>query len=109
MKNYVQPGDVLPVTAPYAIASGDGVLIGALFGVATADAAEADTVEVHITGVLDLAKTSGQAWTAGAKVYWDGTNKVCTSTATDNTLVGVAVAAAANPSAVGRVRLNGSF
>ena len=35
--------------------------------------------------------------------------KLATTTATGNTLIGVALADAANPSGTGRVRLNGSF
>ena len=29
MKNYVQPGNTITLTAPYAVASGDGLLVGA--------------------------------------------------------------------------------
>ena len=39
MKNFIQPGDSLTVSAPYAVTSGQGVLIGALFGIAAYDAA----------------------------------------------------------------------
>lgn len=109
MKNYVQEGDIVTVAAPYDVLSGAGLLVGSLFGVATADALSAATVEAKTTGVFDLAKTSAQAWTVGAKIYWDNTNKVTTTTSTDNTLIGVALAVAANPSSTGRVRLNGSF
>ena len=38
MKNYVQPGNTLTFTAAAAIASGEGLLMGTLFGVATASA-----------------------------------------------------------------------
>lgn len=34
MKNYVQRGDVITATAPANVTSGDGVLVGLLFGVA---------------------------------------------------------------------------
>jgi predicted RecA/RadA family phage recombinase len=34
MKNFIQPGDSLTVSAPYAVTSGQGVLVGALFGIA---------------------------------------------------------------------------
>ena len=39
MRNYIQPGDSLAVAVPYAsgVASGDGLLVGALFGVAAVD------------------------------------------------------------------------
>ena len=39
MKNFIQPGDSLTVSAPYAVTSGQGVLVGALFGIAAYDAA----------------------------------------------------------------------
>lgn len=109
MKNYVQPGDVVTCTAPYAVASGGGFLVGAMFAVAANAAANGATVEGKTNGVFDLPKTSAQAWTFGVRVYWDDANKVATTTSAGNTLIGVAVAVAANPSATGRVRLNGAF
>ena len=62
-------------------------------------------------GVVDLAKVASQAWTAGAKVYWDNTAKRVTNVASGNTLVGVAVLAVGSGAeeVIGRVRLNGSF
>ena len=111
MKNYVQPGNTITLTAPYAVASGDGLLVGSIFGVAAGDAASGATVEAALTGVIDLTKIGSQAWTVGAKVYWDDTNKRCTTVATDNTPIGVAVEAVAGGAGdtIGRVRLNGSF
>lgn len=108
MKNFVQRGDVLSLTAPYAVAAGAGLLVGSLFAVATSAADNGAAVEGALTGVYDLAKVSAQAWTAGAKIYWDDTAKNCTTTSSGNTLIGVAALAAANPSATGRVRLNGT-
>jgi predicted RecA/RadA family phage recombinase len=106
--NYISSGDTVTLTAPYAVASGAGVLVGSLFGVATATAAISTAVEAKTSGVFLLAKTSAQAWTVGAKVYWDDTAKVVTTTSTDNTLIGCAMAVAANPSSTGYVRLNGT-
>jgi predicted RecA/RadA family phage recombinase len=93
------------------VTSGDGLLVGSIFGVAAGDAASGATVEAALTGVFDLTKIGSQAWTVGAKVYWDDTNKRCTTVATDNTLIGVAVEAVAGGAGdtIGRVRLNGSF
>jgi predicted RecA/RadA family phage recombinase len=111
MKNYVQPGATLTLISPYAVTSGNGLLVGSIFGVAAGDAASGATIEAALTGVFDLTKIGSQAWTAGAKVYWDDTNKRCTTVATDNTLIGVAVEAVAGGAGdtTGRVRLNGSF
>jgi predicted RecA/RadA family phage recombinase len=108
MKNYIQPGDVVTVPAPYDVASGAGALVGTLFGVAAFSALSGTDVELKTHGVFDLPKTSAQAWTVGAAIYWDDTNKVATTTTTSNTLIGKALAVAANPSAVGRVRLDGN-
>ena len=110
MKNFRRSGNSIPVAAPAGgVVAGDGVLVGSLFGIAAADAAEGATVEIALIGVFEVKKTSAQAWTIGAKVYWDAANKVATTTASGNSLIGVAVEQAANPSATGLVRLNGSF
>jgi len=111
MKNFVQPGNTITLTAPYAVASGDGLLVGAIFGVAAGSAASGDPVEAALIGVFDITKVGSQAWTVGAKVYWDDTNKRCTTVSTDNTLVGVAIAAVASGAGdtIGRVRLNAAF
>lgn len=110
MKNYVQPGDVITFTAGADIASGAGVLIGTLFGVATGDVANGAEGEAAVTGVFDLVKVGSQAWTVGAKVYWDNANSRCTTGASGNTLIGVAAAAVGSGAGetVGRVRLNGA-
>jgi len=107
MKNFVQNGDVVTVPAPYDRLSGEGALIGTLFGVAQTDVASGDDAALVTRGVFDLPKTSAQAWTVGAAIYWDNSNKVCTTTASGNTLIGKALAVAANPSATGTVRLDG--
>lgn len=109
MKTYVQDGNVLSLTAPYTVAAGAGFLVGSLFAVATSAAASGAAVEGLATGVVDLAKVSAQAWTVGQRIYWDDTAKLTTTVSSANTLIGVATAVAANPSATGRVRLNGSF
>lgn len=109
MKNYVQHGDTIPLTAPAGgVIGGNGYLIGALFVVALHSAADGKPFEGRVCGVVKLPKTSAQAWTEGAKVYWDNAAKECTTTATSNTLIGVAAAVAANPSGTGVVRLNGA-
>jgi predicted RecA/RadA family phage recombinase len=111
MKNYVQPGNTITLTAPYAVASGDGTLVGSIFGVAAGDAAIGEPVETTLVGVFDLKKVASQAWLVGDNIYWDNTNKEATKTATANTLIGVAVESVAGGAGdtIGRVRLNGSF
>jgi predicted RecA/RadA family phage recombinase len=111
MRNYIQPGHVLTLLAPYDVASGDGLLVGSIFGVASGDALSGAEVEAQLTGVVEIAKTASQAWTAGAKVYWDNTAKRVTNVASGNTLIGVAVLAVGGGAEeiIGRVRPNGAF
>ena len=109
MKNHVQRGDTLTLTAPYDVLSGAGLKVGSIFGVATGDALSGAAVEADVVGIFDIKKTSAQAWSQGAAIYWDDTNKECTTTSSGNTKIGVAAIGASNPSAAGRVRLNGAF
>jgi len=104
MRNYVQSGEVLPLTAPYAVAAGAGFLVGSLFAVAVAAAANGAAVQGRTVGVYDLTKASG-AVTQGAKLYWDNTAKNVTTTSSGNTLIGVATQAAASGDATARVKL----
>ncbi|MEO5347176.1 MAG: DUF2190 family protein [Magnetococcus sp. YQC-9] len=106
MKNYIQPGDIVTVIAPVAVNSGEGLLVGALFGVAVAAAAINTNVEMATTGVVDLPKAA-VAITQGVKLYWDNTAKNVTTTVATNTLIGCAIVAAAIGDATARVRLNG--
>jgi predicted RecA/RadA family phage recombinase len=109
VKNFIQAGDTLTLTAPSGgVVSGGGYIIGDLFVVSTVTAAQGLPFAGKTTGVFEFAKLSAQAWTEGAKVYWDATNSRFTTVATGNRLVGTAAEAAANPSSVGRVRLDGN-
>jgi predicted RecA/RadA family phage recombinase len=110
MKNYIQPGEMVTALAPANVLSGDGVLVGGLFGVAAYDALSGAEVELGTRGVYELPKTTGQAWAAAwAPIYWDNTTKKCTTTAASNLKIGVNMKAEISGSAVARVRLNGVF
>ena len=107
--NYRKSGRYVTVTAGAAITSGAGVLLGTLFGVAQTTVANGEEVEISTTGEFDLNKTSAQAWTAGDAIFWDPTpGEATTATTAGNVFIGVATLDAANPSTIGRVRLNGS-
>lgn len=106
MKNFIAAGDMIPYTPSGSdVVSGQGVLAGALFGVAAVDIADGETGNLKTTGVFELPKAGSQAWTVGAKVYWTGT--ACTTTASGNTLIGVAYAAVGSGASetLGKVRL----
>jgi predicted RecA/RadA family phage recombinase len=108
MRNYVQPGNSLAIAVPYAggILSGQGVLVGALFGVAAADGAQNAVIEAATQGVFDITKEPALAITAGARVFWDNTNRRLTTTATGNFQVGIASLAALAADTTVRVWLN---
>ncbi len=100
MKNYIQPGNTLSLAPGAAVSSGVGYLFGAtLFGVAAEDVASGSVGAFQMTGVVEIAKTSALAITAGDRLFWDATNKVVNKTTTSQVCVGRAIADAANPSA----------
>ncbi len=109
MKNYVQCGDTLTLTAPYAVASGAGALVGAAFGVAISDVANGAEGEFRLVGVFTLTALGTDVGAQGAAAYWDNAAKRITVTSAGNTKVGVFATAKANGDATARVRLNGSF
>lgn len=109
MKNFIQKGVTVPLIAAVAVSGGAFVIQGVLCGIAQHDAAVGESVEVLLEGVVEVQKTSAEAWTAGAPVYLDPANLVATVVATaGNILIGAAIEAAADPSSTGIMRLNGS-
>lgn len=107
MKNFVQTGNVISVTAPAAVSSGGGVQIGALFGVASTDAALGALVEIAVAGVYDLPKeATTDTFAVGDEVEWNAVaGRVAALDA--GTRIGVVIAAAGATAATARVRLDG--
>ncbi len=106
MRNYIQPGMSITVPAPTGgVVSGDGVLIGNLFGVAQHDAAEGADLELLTEGVVELPKAAGLAISVGDRLFWDPTNKEVNTTAAGQVCVGVAVAPAADADPTVRLKL----
>ncbi len=108
MRNFVQPGEVLPLIAPAAVRSGAVVHVGALIGVATSDAAQGQEVETQLVGVFELPKGK-VAFEQGELAYWDATAKTVTSSAGENglPLLGAVVAGVGADAGRVRIRLNG--
>lgn len=100
MKNFIQPGNIVDLTAPAGgILSGQAYLFGSLFGVATVAAAAGKKVAVSVEGVFQLPKATGASLAEGVKAYWTGTE--ISGTASGNTLVGhIVVAASAEATSV---------
>jgi predicted RecA/RadA family phage recombinase len=106
MKNFVQPGKSIDVAAPAGgVISGNIAVIGSLIGVAAATVAQGEQVALSTEGVFEMAKVSALAIATGDKVYWDAAAKNVNKTSAGNTLVGIAVADAANPSATVKIKL----
>ncbi|MEG3167514.1 DUF2190 family protein [Sphingomonas sp. LB3N6] len=108
MKNFLGHSNDQMLTAPVAVASGGGALIGAIFGVAKVNIAQGQRGPFCLTGKFEFPKDAN-AIAEGARVYWDNTNKVVTATAAGNTLIGVATLAALAATTTVHVRLNASF
>lgn len=100
MRNFVQPAHVLDLDPGATVAAGTGHLFGAaLFGIAAVDAVSGTASSFITSGVIEVAKTSALAVSVGDRLFWDATNSVVNKTSTAQQQVGIAVAAAANPSA----------
>ncbi|WP_448682590.1 DUF2190 family protein [Pseudomonas nicosulfuronedens] len=110
MKSFIQHGDCITVPAPAGgTISGQLYKVGAFVGVAATTEAAGDLVVLKLNGVFELTKISAQAWAVGDLVYMNtGSRSLTNASASGLVLVGAATEVAANPSAVGRVRLNGA-
>lgn len=108
MQNFYQNGDRLRLYPAASVKSGDVVIVGGLVGVAFGnyDVADEDGVICDLAGVYSVPKATG-AWAQGAEIHWDATNKVATTTAAGNTLIGHAADVATVDAALGFVRLKG--
>ncbi len=108
MRNFIQPGNVIGVAAPAGgVASGAGVQIGALFGVASTTQAAGEAVEIAVSGVFELPKEATvDTFAVGAELEWDAVaGRV--AALDEGRRIGVAVASAGASAAVVRVRLDG--
>ena len=108
MKNHVQKGDVITVPAPVGgSASGEGLIIGNIFGIAAYAAAVGDPVELATTGVYQLPKATTAVLTVGTRVAWDNTAKNINVPGTRRFPVGISTEAAGNGITSVAVRLDG--
>ncbi|MBB3910842.1 DUF2190 family protein [Sphingomonas desiccabilis] len=107
MKNHIQPGVNLTLTAPRDLASGEGFLVGSIFAVASTAAKAGEQVVGVTEQVFDLPKATG-AVTQGAKAYWDDAAHNVTTVA-GGVLIGAFVDPAASAAATARVKLTGQI
>lgn len=108
MKTYIQNGHVITVTTPVGgIASGDGLIVGNIFGIAAYSAAAGDPLDLATTGVYKLPKASAAVLTVGARVAWDNTAKQVNTPGAGRFPIGIATETAGNGIASVAVRLDG--
>ena len=108
MQNYIQNGHAITVLAPAGgIASGEGAIIGNIFGIAAFTSAVGEPVELAITGVYQLPKATSAVLTVGARLAWDNTAKNINVPGTGRFPVGIATEAAGNGITSVAVRLDG--
>ena len=106
MNTFKQDGNTLNLAPAANVAAGTGYLFGAgLFGVAVTTAASGVASSFLTQGVVTIAKTSALAIAVGDRVFWDPAGKVVNKTSAAQQCVGVAVEAAANPSATVAIKL----
>lgn len=108
MNNLIQEGKRIDITAPYAVSSGGGCLVGtALFGIAVDTYASGAAGVIATEGVFDIAKATGPSFAVGARVYWDDTNKVVTTSGTGSALeIGVCTTTAGTAATTARTKLH---
>jgi len=108
MKTFIQRGDMISVAAPTGgVTSGQGVIVGNLFGVAAMSVAEGESVEIATVGVYELPKFASAVIAAGAHVAWDDTAKEVVLPDTGMVPIGIATVAAGNGVTTVQVRLDG--
>lgn len=104
MINKIQTGDRIRITATVKVASGDFIMVGVIPAVAMTNAEVGEDFVADLKGVFEISKATDVV-AQGEQLYWDSTNKVMTTTATNNTKVGPAFEAAASTDTTVLIRL----
>jgi predicted RecA/RadA family phage recombinase len=104
--NYVFSGKVIPITAPRNVDSGEGILIGDLFGIVGNTVLEGEATELYLDGVYKLRKAQGTI-TVGQRLYWNEAGGWVTTEAEGNKLIGASIENVGITPATVEVRLNG--
>ncbi len=104
MRNSIQPGNVLELTAPGTLSSGDPTMIGDLFCVAITDVASGARGSFAVAGVANLTK-DGSAISEGDKLYFDGDDVTTDSDTGSNPQIGNATEDAASEADTVNVRI----
>ena len=102
MKNFVQEGDVITVTAAANLTSGTPFILGAMLAIPVTDIASGADGAAAVEGVFELPKLSTAVIAAGAALTWDvsaGQIIIASAAVGDLESCAVAIAAAGNGTA----------
>lgn len=107
MKNQVQKGDVLDLSVADGKNSGDGILVGNIFGVLAEDNSSGGAAirAVAVEGVFTLPKLSSDDMAVGEKVNWNDSNDELQEATSDLDNVATVVEAAGNGVTTVKVKL----
>lgn len=84
------PGDTVNFVAEADHNSGDGIVLGDLFGVVLADVITGDLGGASVTGVHELPVLGTDNVTIGQRLYWNAGNEALTLTEAGNLAIGKA-------------------
>lgn len=108
LATFLQQGNTIDFIPTADVPAGEVVVQGELVGIATRPIPANTLGALTVVGVFDVPKASATEFAAGAKVYWDATNKL--AVASDgggaNKLMGKAIKAAPSGQTTVRVRLS---
>jgi predicted RecA/RadA family phage recombinase len=106
-QNYIQDGRYgLEIPIGAAVVSGTPVLYGTKLGIPLRSETDTTQKVAHaFAGVWGIDKTTTEAWTVGAALYWNNTTKKLTTTSSGNTLVAWAADAADAAATTGVAKL----
>lgn len=108
MNNFQQPGFILDLIAPTGgVTKAVPVRIGDFFCIPQETALVSVAFRGYVSGVFELVKDAGTAWTAGQAVYWDVSATEVTHNPLLGDCIGYAVAAATSAAVLADVQLNG--
>jgi len=112
-KNIIKDGDTLAIDPLATVASGTAVVlgdsVGPIVGVALANGVSGSLTAFQVAdAVVQVAKTTGTAWTVGQAIYLKPSTNAGITLASGNLRLGVCVEAAASGASVGKVALYGA-
>lgn len=104
--NFIRDGATIRHTETPAVSSGEGVIIGAMLGVAINDIAANTEGEYSVMGVYEMPKLTANVMAVGDVVNWNDSNKEFQNATSDLDGVGVVWKASDGSTTTVQVKLN---